>query len=68
VRPISGRRLAKALKRSGWELMRVNGSHHIFMKPGSSARLSVPIHGDKPLKRGLLHFMLKTSGLHEDDV
>jgi len=39
------------------DLLRINGSHHIYGKSGSVVRLSIPIHGNKPLKTGLLrHF------------
>ena len=65
---ISGKQLAKALERNGWTLARVNGSHHIYTKPGTIVRLSVPIHGSTPLKIGLLHHLLKQSGLSEHDV
>ncbi|HUT55540.1 MAG TPA: type II toxin-antitoxin system HicA family toxin [bacterium] len=30
------------------------GSHHIYGKSGSIVRLSVPVHGSKPLRIGLL--------------
>ncbi|HEX6732607.1 MAG TPA: type II toxin-antitoxin system HicA family toxin, partial [Pyrinomonadaceae bacterium] len=50
--------LAKALERAGWILLRINGSHHIYGKPGSEIRLSVPIHGNKALKTGLLLYLL----------
>ena len=57
VKPISGRDLARILERRGWELMRVNGSHHIFGRTGDIVRLSVPIHAGKMLKTGLLRHL-----------
>jgi len=68
VKSISGKDFAKLLQRNGWELKRVNGSHHIYVKEGSSKRISVPIHGKKPLKIGLLMHLVKTAGIDEDDV
>jgi predicted RNA binding protein YcfA (HicA-like mRNA interferase family) len=68
MRSVSGKELAKALERNGWILLRVQGSHHIYGKPGSSARLSVPIHRNKPLKIGLLRNLLKNADLPEDDL
>lgn len=65
---VSGKKLAAPLRRHGWELLRVKGSHHIFGRPGSVVRLSVPVHGNKPLKAGLLRFLLKTAGLEEQDL
>ncbi len=65
---ISGKDLARALERRGWTVLRVQGSHHIYGKRGDTRRLSVPIHGNKPLKIGLLHHLLKQASLTEDDV
>ncbi len=63
---MSGKQLAKLLEGEGWILLRVRGSHHIYSKPGSTVRLSVPIHGNKSLKIGLLKHLLKMAGLSED--
>ncbi len=68
MRSVSGRELARDVEREGWALLRVHGSHHIYGKEGSVVRLSVPIHGDHPLKTGLLHHLLKTAGLPEEDL
>ncbi|MEX2034481.1 MAG: type II toxin-antitoxin system HicA family toxin [Xanthobacteraceae bacterium] len=40
----SGREFARLVERHGWTLLRINGSHHIYGKPGSVVRLSIPIH------------------------
>ncbi|MEG4633719.1 type II toxin-antitoxin system HicA family toxin [Microcoleus sp. AR_TQ3_B6] len=63
---MSGKELAKLLERNDWILLRVQGSHHIYGKPGSSIRISVPIHGNKSLKVGLLRHLLKQAGLLEN--
>jgi predicted RNA binding protein YcfA (HicA-like mRNA interferase family) len=68
MRSVSGKELAKALERNGWTLLRVQGSHHIYGKAGSDARLSVPIHGNQTLKIGLLRHLLKMAGLTEGDL
>ncbi|MGB7710418.1 MAG: type II toxin-antitoxin system HicA family toxin [Microcoleus sp.] len=47
-------------------LLRVQGSHHIYGKAGSSIRISVPIHGNKSLKVGLLRHLLKQASLSEN--
>jgi len=65
---VSGKGLARALERHGWHLLRVHGSHHIYGKQGSTVRLSVPIHGSKPLKTGLLRHLLKTAEMEEADL
>jgi predicted RNA binding protein YcfA (HicA-like mRNA interferase family) len=62
---LSGKEFAKLIERHGWILLRVRGSHHIYGKPGSIARLSVPIHGNSPLKMGLLKHLMKMAGIEE---
>ncbi len=68
MKTVSGKQLAKALERHGWSLLRIHGSHHIYGKPGSVVRLSVPIHGNRPLKIGLLRHLLKKADLTESDL
>jgi hypothetical protein len=36
MKAISGKELARLVEKSGWVLARVNGSHHIYCKAGSS--------------------------------
>lgn len=68
MRTVTGRRFARALEQHGWLLLRINGSHHIYGKPGERARLSVPVHGNALLKAGLQDHLMKTAGLTDDDL
>jgi predicted RNA binding protein YcfA (HicA-like mRNA interferase family) len=68
VKSILGKQFAKILERKGWQLVRVQGSHHIYTKPGESIRISVPIHGNKDLKIGLLRHFMKQAKLSESDL
>lgn len=68
MKEVSGKAFARAIERQGWKLLRIADSHHIFGKDGSIVRLSVPIHGNKPLKAGLLRHLLKQAGLAENDI
>ncbi len=63
---MSGKQVAKLLEGRGWTLLRVQGSHHIYGKRGSVVRISVPIHGNRPLKKGLLAHLLKMAEAPED--
>jgi predicted RNA binding protein YcfA (HicA-like mRNA interferase family) len=65
---VSGRDFARIIERGGWSLLRVSGSHHIYGKTGSVVRLSIPIHGNKPLKTGLLRHLARLAELSEDDL
>jgi predicted RNA binding protein YcfA (HicA-like mRNA interferase family) len=67
VKTVSGRDFARIIERRGWTLLRVSGSHHIYGKSGNVVRLSVPIHGNKPLKAGLLRHLAKLADLSEAD-
>ena len=55
-------------KRNGWELARVSGSHHVYVKQGRMERISVPIHGNENLKIGLLKHLMKMAGLNQKDI
>ena len=68
MKSLSGRDFARMIERRGWTLLRVSGSHHIYGKSGSVVRLSIPIHGNKPLKRGLLRHLAKLAGISDDDL
>jgi predicted RNA binding protein YcfA (HicA-like mRNA interferase family) len=68
LKSISGKEFSRLLERHGWELKRVRGNHHIFAKSGNPARISVPIHGNSPLKVGLLLHFLKMSGIDEREL
>ncbi len=68
MKEISGKKLAKALERHGWSLVRIKGSHFHYYKTGSKTIISIPVHGNKPLKPGLLSQILKAAGLTSDDI
>jgi predicted RNA binding protein YcfA (HicA-like mRNA interferase family) len=59
MKQLSGKEVSKLLEQHGWQLLRVHGSHHIYGKTGSVVRLSVPVHGNRPLKVGLLKHLMK---------
>lgn len=63
MKALSGKELVKILERSGWVVRRVQGSHHIMTREGSDARISVPVHGNRSLKPGLLRYLLKVAGI-----
>lgn len=68
MKSVSGRRLAKAVERKGWVLLRVQGSHCIYGKEGSNVRLSIPVHEGRDLKVGLLKHLMKLAGVEESDL
>ncbi|OGW77355.1 MAG: hypothetical protein A3I73_02130 [Omnitrophica bacterium RIFCSPLOWO2_02_FULL_45_16] len=68
MKSVSGKELAKLLGKKGWELKRIKGSHHVYMKVGNPARISVPIHKNIPLKIGLLKHLLKIAEIEEKEL
>ncbi|MBV6440340.1 MAG: type II toxin-antitoxin system HicA family toxin [Haliscomenobacteraceae bacterium CHB4] len=68
MKQISGKEFCRILERYGWEIKRINGSHHIYAKDGRIERLSVPVHGNTPLKIGLLKALMKVAGIDENDI
>jgi predicted RNA binding protein YcfA (HicA-like mRNA interferase family) len=68
MRAISGRELTRIVERRGWTLLRVSGSHHVYGKPGTIVRPSIPIHGNKALKVGLLRHLLKLAEIEDREL
>ena len=68
MKQISGKDLARIILRRGWHLARVQGSHHVFTMPGRRERIVIPVHGNTPLKIGLLRNLMKIAGLTEEDL
>ncbi len=68
MKPVSGKKFAKILERNGWNLLRIQGSHHIYGKVGSDIRLSVPIHRNQNLKIGLRRHLMKMADLKDEDL
>jgi predicted RNA binding protein YcfA (HicA-like mRNA interferase family) len=58
----------KEQSENGWILKNIHGSHHVHMKPGMPERISIPVHGNKDLKTGLLNSILKIADVPEDKV
>ena len=52
--------LLKLLKKNGWEVIRIKGSHHVLQKDNQIE--VVPIHG-QDVPSGLLNKILERTGL-----
>lgn len=55
---MSGKELIKLMRKEGWALDRIRGSHYIMIKEGCRP-ISVPVHGKKDLAPGILGALLK---------
>lgn len=67
MKQVSGKELARVIRQRGWDLARVHGSHHIFVMSERRERIVIPVHGNRPLKIGLLRALMRIAELTEDD-
>lgn len=67
MKSISGKNLCAILEKKGWQLKNIKGSHHVYMKAGRKERISIPVHGNKDLKVGLLKAVMKIAEISEDE-
>jgi len=58
---VTGRELIKLLRKHGWQLDRITGSHHIMKKQDKT--VTVPVHRNKDIPKGTLNRILKEAGL-----
>jgi predicted RNA binding protein YcfA (HicA-like mRNA interferase family) len=68
MKQVSGKEFIRIVQKRGWLLKRINGSHHILIKEGHQERLVIPVHGNRPLKIGLLKHQMKVAGITEADL
>jgi len=55
---ISGKDLIKIIENLGFQLIRINGSHHRF-KHQDGRTTTIPVHGNKDLPKGLIRKIIK---------
>ncbi|HET6878653.1 MAG TPA: type II toxin-antitoxin system HicA family toxin [Pirellulales bacterium] len=60
---VTGAQACRAFAKFGFVLDRIRASHHILRKPGFPNVLSVPIHGNKALKKGTLRTLIRDAGI-----
>ncbi len=60
-------KVIKILKKKGFVLDRVKGSHHIYYHPEIKRRVVVPLH-KKDLPKGTLLEILKQAGIPKEEL
>jgi predicted RNA binding protein YcfA (HicA-like mRNA interferase family) len=68
VRSVSGKELCRILERRGWVLRHVSGAHHVYVRPGHPGHVSVPVHGNRSLGKGIQHTLMRQAGLTDADL
>lgn len=61
---MTGKELVKLLKKNGWMLDRITGSHHIMVKPGQRA-VPVPVHANRDIPNGLVRAIMRQAGINK---
>jgi predicted RNA binding protein YcfA (HicA-like mRNA interferase family) len=64
---ISGKEAIKAFQKNGWRVASVEGSHVTLKKDGMACNLTIPVHGNKDVKRGLLRKLISKAVLTTDE-
>jgi predicted RNA binding protein YcfA (HicA-like mRNA interferase family) len=65
---VRGDVVVRTLRKAGFEVVRIKGSHHIMEHGGDPARRTVvPVHAGTDIKRGLLRKIIDDAGLTVDE-
>lgn len=62
---VSGKEVIKALKKDGFEVLRVKGSHHFLAHP-DGRRTVVPLHRNEMIGAGLMLKILRDCEIDRD--
>lgn len=67
---ISGKEVCKAMEKEGFVFVRQTGSHRIYQKKTEEGVITIPIpiHSNKPLKKGTLHNILRKTGITKEKL
>ena len=68
MKTVSGKNFCGLLESRGWRLRRIRGSHHIYTKEGIAVRISVPVHGNTDLKRGLQKHLMRIADVSDSEL
>ena len=64
---VTGRDLIAALRKAGFEVVRVKGSHH-FLRHADGRTTVVPVHSGETIGPGLLSKILRDCELGREDL
>lgn len=59
---VTPKEVLKVLKKDGWYVDRIRGSHHMLKHTSKTGRVTVPVHKED-LKPKTLHTILKQAGI-----
>jgi len=64
---VTGQRLIRGLKKFGFDVVRVKGSHH-FLRHEDGRCTVVPVHAGETIGRGLLGQILRDCEIGRDEI
>lgn len=64
---VNGAKLIKVLKKKGFVLNRISGSHHILIHQEKQITVSVPVHKGATLGRGITLAIIKDAGITTEE-
>lgn len=67
---VSGHEVCTALEKEGFVFKRQTGSHRIYQKQSEAGTVTipVPVHSNKPLKKGTLQSILNKAGISKEKL
>ena len=68
MKPLSGKRMRKALGRKGWTFVRIKGSHFHDEHPTFPGTLPMPVHANRDLTPGTQKDIMRQAGLSDSDL
>ena len=63
---VTGREVITTLKKIGFEVIRIRGSHHLLRHPDERCTV-VPVHSGETIRSGLLNQILKDCKLDREE-
>lgn len=64
---VAAREVVAALKRGGWYVDDVRGSHHQLLHPDRPGKVTVPVHGSRVLEPWVLKSVLNQARMTVDE-
>ncbi len=69
MKQLTARQLQKELNIRGWSFVRMrDGSHMQFKRPGEQKLITIPVHGSRPIRPGLLRKILRDAGIDPQEL
>jgi predicted RNA binding protein YcfA (HicA-like mRNA interferase family) len=63
---LTGAETMRKLRRDGWALARIQGSHHMLQHPIKPGTIPVPLHAGRILAPGVMRSIISQAGLTVD--